>query len=330
MAFCSSVYSGKANKTAADEIYNAPLDIVSYKGDPFSATDCTNRCLYWYNYATPSSAVITNETTSLKVDYDGGGDVTFNSAKYTPKIVRFFKPSIHRFDGENVDHGEIIIEHIDAGSGMAGMFVCIPLSTTGMRSDASQIVEQIISNAPNRGQAPKRWGSSFTLNAVIPRAAYYTYDGPAAYTACNTAKVYKYVVFHPASNGAITINATAVTKLGQLIQSSFIVANKSASIFFNSKGTSSNGFNGEDQIYIQCKPTDNGDGETKVYKDPISPFGASDSDMQETLSVIISIIIGIVLIFVGLSIWKTLTSFLTSDAVTKPAPFDVKVGGGWI
>ena len=232
---------------ATNPLYNVPRDVISYSGDEFSAGNCVQKCLYWYNYG-PSACVVTNEGDRLSMQYDGGGDVTFNAATYTPTIVYVFKPSIHKFNGAQAE-AELVIQHAAKSAANTGLLVCIPITTEGAHSNASVLLEDIVAHSPVATDVAESLSiSDFNLNTLIPTAPYYTYSGPLPYGPCATSATYQYVVFHPSREGSIVLSTTSMAALGALINLSFVVAFKGPGVFFNETGTSQNGYSGEGSI----------------------------------------------------------------------------------
>ena len=303
-----------SDKYPSDPKFNVPRDVISYNGDDFSASPCSQMCLYSYNYAASSSCVVSNDGDRLTIIYDGGGDVTFNNATYTPTRIRLFKPSLHKFNGTQAN-GEVIIEHSARAASNTGLLVCIPLISNGSLSNASAIFEDIIRHSPTKEDESFSLSiSDFSLNYIIPTAPYYTYSGPLPYDACNNSATYQYVVFHPSQKGAITLSSTVMDGLGAMISQSFVVAHKEKGLFFNAIGTSKNGFSGEDQIYIQCQPAGASadEGLYRESKDPSINLSAAPSDMVST---ILYIVIGIVII---VGSFKLMEYILKKVAKNKP------------
>jgi len=296
-----------SDQFATDFTKNVPRDLVSYEGDVNSATPCVQKCLYWYNYK-PSSCVVTNETMRLSIRYDGGGDVSFNSATFTPEWIRIFSPSLHMYNGVQAE-AELIIEHSPKAASMAGLLVCIPLQTTGTKSGASEILDILIQESPNtRNVAQTVQITDFNINRLLPAAPYFTYSGPLPYNACAPEIVYQYVVYHTARNGGITIEAETLRKLRQNITYSFIVATKGPDTFYNAKGSTANGFNGEDQIYIQCQPAGESE-ETEVYKEPTGM--GKTGDAEQILMSILFVVIGVAFIYVMFIIMKKVMEYVS-------------------
>jgi carbonic anhydrase len=304
--------------------FNVPRNIVSFEGDEFSATKCLYKCLYWFNYKN-STCNIENESDRLSINYDGvGSEITFNGATYNTKTVYIYRPSLHEYDGVQAE-GEIIIEHTNKNATMSGLLVCIPLtSTTGNISPAGSLIEQIIQQAPTDKFEPESSNiTDFNLNSIIPVAPYYTYTGPRPYDQCDSTKKYQYVVFHTAKTGGIGISSIKMDKLDKLISFSYIKASKGKDIFYNPTGTSNNGFNGEDQIYISCQPTDTGDNEEKIYQEPKSPLKNVGAG-AEIISFIIIMIIGAAFVMLAFWIFKQVMGFLSH------APKEVKIITGGV
>jgi hypothetical protein len=280
--------------------------------------------LYWYNYTSSSSCVVTNDFDRLSVKYDGVGDVTFNTATYTPLYVRIFCPSIHKYNGTQAP-GELIIEHTSKAASMAGLLVCIPLSLQGVKTGASDLIETIVNNSPSEQKVAETVQlSDFNLNRMIPTAPYFTYVGPLPYNACAPSTIYQYVVFHTARNGAITLDPTVFTRLKKILSYSYIVATKGDDVFYNPKGTTANGFNGEDQIYIQCQPAGESK-EEKVYKEPVAPGASENGEMVKSLLIaILYIVLGVTFIYVSFLLMKKIMEYVSNP----PKEITIVTGGG--
>jgi carbonic anhydrase len=232
----------------------APINIVKKTADR-----CSLKCLLWYNYGN-SSCTITNQSDKLLIAYDGASDVMFNSSHYSPKEIRIFKPSIHTFEGQYAD-AEIVITH--SGSN-GGLLICIPIMAT-KNSNASMgtnLIDDLVSHAPNQNSSTTLNIHDFNLNFLIPKSAYFSYTGSIPYGTCNATQ-YQYVVF---PKQALTINQNTLDTLGTLIHDSYISVHEGI-CFFNEKGTSNNGFSGDGQIYIDCQPT--GEEDEIIYKESV-------------------------------------------------------------
>jgi hypothetical protein len=296
---------------ATNPLYNVPRDVISYSGDTFSASKCVQKCLYWYNYGA-SACVVTNEGDRLSMQYDGGGDVTFNAATYQPTIVYVFKPSLHKFNGVQAE-GELVIQHAAKSAANTGLLVCIPLSTEGVRSNASVLLEDIVAHAPIATDVAESLSiSDFNLNTLIPTAPYYTYSGPLPYDKCSTSATYQYVVFHPSRDGSIALSKTSMAALGALVNLSFVVAFKGPGIFFNETGTTKNGYSGEDQIYIQCQPAGESSDEV-IYKENTGIESGSMNGMS--VSSFLYVILGVLVVFGSYKLME-----FTLNTLAKQAP----------
>lgn len=229
----------------------APLNMVKR-----SAGKCSLKCLLWYKYGS-SSCTVTNQIDHLRISYDGESDVMFNSLPYKPSEMRIFKPSIHTFDGQQAD-AEMIVVHTGSGG---GLLICIPImgSTSVNASTGSNVLDDIISNAPEQKQTTTLNMHDYNLNFLIPKSGYFSYTASMPYGECDN-KPYEYVVFPKSS---MTLSKETINTLGSHIHDSYISA-KQGDIYWNEKGTKSNGFNGEGQIYIDCQPTGQGDDGTEI------------------------------------------------------------------
>ena len=242
-----------------------PLDIVRQQTDK-----CELKCKLWYNYGN-SSCLLTNKKDRISIVYDGQSDIMFNSVPYKPTEIQIFKPSIHMYDGENAD-AELIILHT---GGQNGLQICIPITMSQQMTTntGSQILEELIENAPTTSGAITVNIPDFNANYLIPKCAYFSYAGGkingnsiTGFTCSESAAQVQYVVVHQ-RHGSITLKKETLDTLGTLITDHFMPYYTGKS-FYNEIGTTQNGFSGDGQIYIDCQPTD-ADSEL-VYDSPIT------------------------------------------------------------
>jgi carbonic anhydrase len=302
---------------------NVPRDITVA-----SASKCEQKCLYWYNYAAPSTCLVANEGDRLTIQYDGGGDVTFNTMTFTPSTVRIFSPSLHKFNG-NQTAAELIVQHSSKSSSMDGLLVCIPIVTVGELTAAGQILDTIIEGAPpEENTSATVTVADFNLNNMIPKSGYFTYTGPLPYDTCVPTGNYQYVVFHPLKKGTIAITPASLSTLQSIIHFSYIVATEGNDVFFNSKGTSSNGFNGDGQIYIQCQPVGQSSDEV-VYKESSGGSSSGSVDYKKYATSFLALVVGVLICYAALKIVNKVISSaedLSSGAkVSAPAAVSAKV-----
>jgi hypothetical protein len=91
----------------------------------------------------------------------------------------------------------------------------------------------------------------------------------------------------------MSISDTTFKVLDRLIQPSYIAAS-TGPVFVNLKGTTSNGFAGDGQIYIDCQPTGQSEEEV-VFKEPSTT--ATPTIPNDILMTILMIVIGAALIY---------------------------------
>jgi carbonic anhydrase len=276
----------------------SPIDITSA-----NAPKCQLKCLYWFKYG-DSSCTVVNNTNSLSVTYDGASDVVYNNVKYTPTTMTIFKPSLHTFNGTPAE-GEVIITHT---SNQDGLLVCIPLSSKGVPTTGSGILEAIISDAPLASEGAASLNvPNFNANNLIPKSGYYTYTGTLPFSAnCASSTSYQIVVFPKLA--AISVDTTAMNALGKLITFSYINT-VPGTAFYNEKGTSTNGFSSDGQIYIDCQPVGESD-ETVITPTSTSTSSSAPSNNEALIGAMVMIlIIGFLFLFgymmnIGLSTTK--------------------------
>jgi carbonic anhydrase len=272
----------------------APIDL-SQK----SAGKCSLKCLLWYNYG-DSSCTISTGTDKLTIPYDGASDVMYNSVKYNPTEIRIYSPSLHTFDGVHAE-AEILIVHSSSSSD--GLIIGIPISssTNAVASTSSVLVDEIIANAPDHGESSTVSLPKFNLNYIIPKGGYFSYAGSAPFDGCQTGVAYNYVVFQKT---ALIINASSLTALRKLIIDSYLQI-RPGKCFWNEKGTSTNGFAGEGQIYIDCQPT--GEEGEIIYKETPMPKSSINMNWVKT---VMYVLLGICIIWIGLVLFNGTISFI--------------------
>ena len=299
MTTCSDVYP-------TNILYNVPRDILSYAGDEFSASLCEAKCFYSHNYAASSSCVVTNDGDRLSIKYDGGGDVTYNGASYTPTVLKIFSPSISKYNGQSAA-GELIIEHKAKNASITGLLVCIPLSTAGPPTNGAILLQDIIKQAPIEPNVAESISiNDFNLNTIIPKAPFYTYQGPLPYDGCKTGATYQYVVFHPNRMGAIALSVESIKALQGLVHFPFIVAHTGKGVFFNAVGTMQTG-NVGDGLYMQCNPVGASDEEV-VVKEITTLDGPTVS--TDILQTVFAVLVGIVVIYVCFKVSKFVLEYI--------------------
>ena len=274
---------------------DVPLNITT------SASKCQLKCLLYYNYGN-SSSHITNNETYLSIVYDGKSDVVYGNVSYTPTEIRIYSPSIHTYSGSQAD-AELIIVH---SSAQGGLLICIPIAT-GSATAGSNLLSTIIESTPSEGSASVNV-PDFNANLFIPTSRYYTYSGGLPFDTC-TDLVYQYVVFNPA-DGSLPVNSDTLHSIKALIRNSGIDAVDSGiALFVNDKGTTTNGFGGDGQIYIDCQPTGHSEEEV-VFKETASSGPSSDIWIS-----ILSVVIGALLVYITFRIMKLVLAYINGESL---------------
>ena len=170
-------------------------------------------------------------------------------------------------------------------------------------ADGSKIIADVVNNAPTTSAdgIVSYNIADFNLNYIVPKSAYYSYEGTFPYSCTNNAQ-YSYIVFNK-NDTSLFIDEDTLSKLQTLISSADTTIYTKAVSYYNATGTVSNGFNGDGQIYIDCQPTGE-DGEILYSEDSdgnaLPLGGASDYADEATAWVINSIyfVIGVVLMLI--------------------------------
>ena len=212
---------------------------------------CTDTCLYQFNYGN-SSCTVTNNTTYIALSYDStNSSIIYNNAEYTVSDIRLYAPSLNSYYGDNVA-AELIINH--SGPTSKNLLVCVPIVVRNPNTKSSQLLGQIISNVRPKGNTnPNSVNiSNYNLNNVVPIDPYYAYSGTLPYSGRNT--VYDVIVFD-SQKSAANISSQTNELLQTLVIADDVNVNTTYDedkLFYNRVGTTGN--TGEDEIYIDCKP----------------------------------------------------------------------------
>jgi hypothetical protein len=224
------------------------------------------------------------------IPYDGSSQVTFNSMSYTPRYINIFKPALHSFNGTKAN-AELIIFHTSQGG--QGLLVCIPIISTD--SNDPTYLNQIIDQIPDQGEDEANINiPNFNLNNVIPKSPYYFYKNNLIWN-CTSRTIYNYVVFNP-SQGSVSVSSAMLKKLGSMIQPLGLSGEFKGIVYYNVNGTTSNNQLGDDQIYIDCKPT----GEYGEVIDNDSPTNTGDNGMDDdTKNKVLQVVYSLLYVIVG-------------------------------
>ena len=269
---------------------------------------CDLKCAYNFNYQ-ESNLTAKNQGVSIFLTYDNSKTppVTYNNQKYTVSGITITSPSLHTFNGENVD-AEIFIEHTPVNGGPL-LTVGIPIKSSSESSDASYLITEIISttatNSPNEGETNNLNISGFNLNKIVPTKPYYSYtDGNND----------DWIVFGILE--AIPLNSTTLSTLQQIIQP-FQLQMTGGGLFINRSGPNTTKVG--DGIYISCEPTGSSKEEIGVeYSKNSTSYNLSNILDNPTTKIIFQIIIGCILFILVFLIFNFIYKSVISSETKIP------------
>ena len=218
--------------------------------------NCKSKCRYVHKYP-KSKCIVHNKGSYLSLDYSNGQNpsASFNTNGVEVSDIRIYVPSLHSFDG-SYQAGEIVINHRGTSN---PLLVCIPIKKSDEISKSTDLLKTIInytaSSAPNSGESVNVNISNFTLENIVPKTSFYSYEGSLLYEPCSG--INNYVVFHP-KNGYVALPNSYIDKLKSIISSHQYSIRSGPLLFFNKAGNAGSsslfGGSGGDGIYIDCKP----------------------------------------------------------------------------
>ena len=210
------------------------------------AGQCKLKCDFSFNYSSVSNPTATNYGTYIQITYNDNPAVTYNNVQYRVSSINIYAPSLHYYNGVAVS-GEICITHVPLYGGNS-LMVYIPISTSGVTVNASGIVQNVVTAvstmAPSAGKNTNKGTGTFTLNDVVPRKTFYTYNS-------GSRDVIVYGV-----GDAIGISGDAYSKLSKIILP--VTSNPavvSAQLFMNTGGPSISTSN----LTMDCQALDIGE-----------------------------------------------------------------------
>jgi hypothetical protein len=250
---------------------------------------CDLKCAYNFKYK-ESNTTAQNNGINISLTYESSSTlpVLYNAEKYSVAKIMIFAPSLHLFNGNNVD-AEIIVEHTPEMGG-PNLFVCVPVIKSSETSTASNLLTQVIasvaSNAPAEGESSNLNLSGFTLQDIITNKHCYNYSGSYSQTTGD------FIVF--GQNYAIPLNEKVLSALSSIIQP-FPLPMTGEKLFLNQKGPNSSGEVGGG-IYISCQPTGSSEEEVEITNTKNgTSFDFGEFFNNSTVKLIFQIIIGCII-----------------------------------
>jgi hypothetical protein len=236
---------------------NAPINLST------SITQqCSSKCNLEYNYGL-SSCSVTNKNTYLDIlAYDGNNTVNSDMIGQSLTVTgsRLYAPSLNSYNGFKAD-AELIITHTGGGK---TLYICIPVVTSEKEGLSakwfSQVIPFLVGLKKNDSNSINV--SNFTLNDVIPKAAFTIYEnGTFDFGGCAEDNII--ILFH--KNVAINMKSKDYRALTKIIVPSSYAPNQSPpkNLQINSVGTTSGPgkkSGGAQGRPMTCTPINNADG----------------------------------------------------------------------
>lgn len=264
-------------------------------------TKCTLQCGLSYDYKPSLIARFavdpSTNPTYFSITYEASNHVLYNSKLYTLNdrdTIMLIKGGIHRFNGEELPL-ELVISHTSESS---RLYLCIPITSSAF-SPSSGPLDIIVDTYYNNRATTTLNLNNFDLTSIIPKSSYIIHQGPYLGGTENDT----YIVF---PRNQFKLSSETISKItgepGVPISSKPAICStpysnvrpNTSTLVQSEKGTASNGFSGDGQIYIDCQPTDS-DGEI-VVKETIIPTSAVKFDMSGLIYFVVVVISCILLV----------------------------------
>tara|TARA_Y100000591_G_C21853830_1_gene713495 strand:+ start:1654 stop:2580 length:927 start_codon:yes stop_codon:yes gene_type:complete len=276
---------------------------------------------FTYNYAA-SSCSVTNKKTYLDINcYDGMNTVHSGlTGDLYVSSVRLYKPSLNTYDGRKAD-AELIITHSGGGK---NLYICIPITSTTSSGGTVEWFRQFVPFSPSQSGSSKSVNvSSFTLNTIIPKAAYIVYEGGTFDWGCSKQDV---MILFTLSNG-INMSYRDLKTLGNIIKpASYNVLPVPTYLKFNSRGTTAGPgkkSSSKKSSTLTCTPIIDRDGNNIESPDQTTWVSTINKDsinldkINKWWNVILGIILGIIVIGIVIYSLRKVRATASSSTITN-------------
>jgi len=291
----------------------SPIDITNN----YDST-CELKCEYSFNYPL-TTLNLTNKGSYIYMTPENTNTppVIYNSNNYNVKEIRLYRNSLHTYSGKKTDAEIVIVHNNNIGSG--NLLVCVPIIIGSSNAETSSffdsLMSQMSSTANSVGKQTRLTNSNFSLDKIVPKKSFFSYNGTLPYSPCNG--TYDYIVFN--KNNAISMSDKAFKLFSTMIsKNSYTTQQNKNGLFFNKSGPilKKTG-NNSDEIYIECLPTGSS-GEILVKNETLSSPFMNDILHNHALkdlfnSSLLKLIFGVIII---LSLIYGLNFLL--NVITKP------------
>lgn len=284
----------------------APINI-----EPQTKKTCELKCQYAFKYH-DSHINISNKGDYLLLNYEPNtiSPVKYNSENYQVEEMRIYQPSLHSYSGVKAD-AELLVIH---NSGTNKLIVSIPVVASLISTDnlLNKVLKSYNATDNQTDDLVQTNITNFNLNDFVPLNQFYSYKGTLPFEPCNG--LFDYIVFSKDEGNYISIQTNTLNTLKDTIASNDISTVKNVEYFFNKKGSSTRIGKGgkEDDIYIECLPTDS-NGEVVVNAEDGSDITKDAkkqvSELYKDYQVFVHIILGIILMYIILVVVHSIANF---------------------
>lgn len=273
-----------------------PINIVG------NVPNCSLKCNFSFKYPSSKILKILNKGNYVNIDVERMSEppVSFNNEGYNVKDIRIYTPSLHTYSGSTAD-AELIIIHTNSNNS-SYLLVCIPISVNNIINDNSAFLSRVIQEMSKRanavGEETILQEERFSLNNLVPRKPFFSYEGVLPYSPNNGNA--DFIVYN--MDNAIPINDKTFKQMGNMIISqNTIVYPAKDRLFYNSSGPTVVGIN--DDIYIDCRPT-GADGNVIVPVSKESELNSADvfgnlgpDSVNQIIKIVFTILLAGIILF---------------------------------
>lgn len=268
---------------------------------------CEGKCQFTYNLEGVEANTASNPGTYLNFELtSSNASASFQGAKYEPKFLQLYAPSLHEYDSDRADAESILVLQGRRGT----LYICTPL-----KGERGGPVDELIKTATSGSTLESRItngdGNVITMpitkldaNALCIDSKFFTYRGTGLGTKGTNCEDARYIVYAPPSK--VSLSKESLELLKDAVKDSRcehpIVNNPLVVVNLDGPGGSIAG----GDIYIKCEPTGNSVETKDVAFSTVNVFDPAN------LSDVWGIITGVFAMILMWVLWKTFEKLLSS------------------
>jgi hypothetical protein len=270
---------------------------------------CDGKCQFTYSLKGVDAITASNPGTYLSFELTSAGNAiaSFNSAKYEPKLLQLYSPSLHEYDNQRADAESILVLESQQGG---TLYICTPLEKGSRSGPVDALINTATSGPTSESRITIGSGKiaireKLDANALCIDGKFFTYSGTGLGTKdAGCVENASYIVYAPPHK--VSLSGASLRELRTAIDDSRcehpIVDNQSVVVNLDGPGGSIAG----GDIYIKCEPTGNSVETKDVAFSTVNVFDPAN------LSDVWGIITGVFAMILMWGLWKAFEKLMSA------------------